>query len=126
MIKRFYRHWLILLFATTFAFAAPSAKALDPATVSAAAPHAAALAAQWSPHLANTLTSTGQGLLKIGVSLVNTLRLPSGLIQCTLGAPFGYFTDGTDNCIKGAIAPCELVVQALLLPVRIISLGTVR
>lgn len=103
-----------------------SAQAVDPATVTAAAPKALELATIWSPHAASTLQSTGIGLMKIGESTVSILLLPAGILQCTLGAPFGMFDDGVDNFIKGICAPFELVYQVILLPVRIISLGTVR
>ncbi|MBR7121755.1 MAG: hypothetical protein IKC94_05895 [Lentisphaeria bacterium] len=102
------------------------ARAVDPVTVTAAAPKAFELASIWSPHAINALQSGGIGLMKIGESAVSILLLPAGILQCTLGAPFGMFSNGVDNFIKGICAPFELVYQVILLPVRIISLGTVR
>ena len=66
------------------------------------------------------------GIMKIGESAASILLLPAGILQCTLGMPFGMFDDGASNFIKGLCAPFELVYQVVLLPVRIISLGTVR
>lgn len=101
-------------------------RAVDPATMTAAAPQALALAALWSPHVANTMSSTGIGMVNIGKSFIKIFCLPWGLIQCTAGAPFGYLDSGINNCASGIVAPFELAVEILLLPVRIISLGTVK
>ena len=102
------------------------AKAVEPATFTAAAPKALELAAIWSPHAANAMQSGGIGLMKIGEATVNILCLPLGVVQCTLGAPFGYWDRGVNNCIIGGYAPFQLVYQVILLPVRLISLGAVK
>lgn len=107
-------------------FCAGRVYAVEPATVTAAAPKALELASIWSPHAISTLQSVGTGLKEIGISAVSILLLPAGILQCTLGAPFGMFSDGTQNCLKGICAPFELIYQVILLPVRIISLGSVR
>lgn len=104
----------------------PEVKALDPATVSAAAPQALELAMMWTPHAVSTLQSCGVGLWNIGKSMVELFCLPLALIQCTLGAPFGYFGDGVSNFVTGGAAPFKLVYHTVMLPVRLISLGAVR
>ena len=111
---------LVLLF-----FTAVSVKAFEPSSMITAAPHAAQLAQTWSPHLIRALNSTGTGFLKIGTATFNIFKLPWGLLQSTLGAPFGYFDSGIQNMGEGMLAPCELVLQVLLLPVRIVSLGVI-
>lgn len=116
---------MICVCGALFAMMKPVA-AIDPATMTAAAPKALELASIWSPHTISALQSGGVGLMKIGESTLSILLLPAGILQCTLGAPFGMFDDGVQNCIKGGCAPFELVYQVILLPVRIISLGTVR
>ena len=102
------------------------ARAVDPVTVTAAAPKAFELASIWSPHAINALQSGGIGLMKIGESAVKILCLPLGAVQCTLGAPFGYFDNGVSNCIIGGYAPFQLVYQVILFPIRLISLGAVK
>ena len=100
-------------------------KAFEPSSLITFAPQAAQLAQTWSPHLFRAMNSTGTGLLKIGTAVFDMFKLPWGLLQSTLGAPFGYFGDGVQNMGTGLVAPCELVLQTLLLPVRIISLGAI-
>lgn len=119
---------LILLFASISVFAPysiPQAKAFEPSSLITALPQAAQLAQTWSPQLIRVMSSTGTGLLKIGTAVFDIFKLPWGLLQSTLGAPFGFFDQGVQNMGKGLLAPCELVLQVLLLPVRIISLGTI-
>ena len=106
-------------------FTAVSVKAFEPSSLVTAAPQAAQLAQTWSPHLIRTLNSTGTGFLKIGMATFNIFKLPWGLLQSTTGAPFGYFDSGVQNMGEGLLAPCELVLQVLLLPVRIVSLGVI-
>ena len=101
-------------------------RAADPVAVGSAAPQALELAALWSPHAINALQSGGIGMVKAGEALVNIFRLPLGVVQCTLGYPFGYGESGLDNCVRGLTAPFELVFQVLMLPVRALSLGAVR
>ena len=116
---------MIIFLAGAFAVIKPAA-ALDPATMTAAAPKALELAAIWSPHTIKTLQSCGTGMMNIGKSAFSIFLLPVGILQCTLGLPFGMFSDGVDNCVKGGIAPFELTYQVILLPIRIFSLGTVH
>lgn len=119
---------LVLFFALISVLAPqsiPQVKAFEPSSMITALPQAAQLAQTWSPQLFRTLSSTGTGLLKIGTAVFDIFRLPWGMLQSTLGAPFGFFDQGVQNMGKGLLAPCELVLQVLLLPVRIISLGTI-
>ena len=113
------------MLAALFLLAAP-ASAVDPATMTAAAPKALELASIWSPHTISALQSGGIGMMKMGEAAASIFLLPLGLAQCTLGAPLGMFDDGAVNCIKGGMAPFELVYQAVLLPIRFLSLGTIR
>ena len=116
---------VILISGALFAVIEP-VSAIDPATMTAAAPKALELASIWSPHTISAMQSGGIGLMKIGESALSILLLPAGVLQCTVGAPFGMFDSGVQNCIKGGCAPFELVYQVILLPIRIVSLGTVR
>lgn len=120
------KKYILAFFLLFFIAFIPAAKAIDPATATAAAPKALELASIWSPHAISALQSGGIGLMKIGESTLSILLLPAGILQCTLGAPFGMFDDGVQNCISGGIAPFELIYQVILLPIRILSLGTVR
>ena len=103
-----------------------SVRAVDFMTMSSTAPQALDLASMWSPHAINAMQSGGLGLVKVGESALNILRLPLGVVECTLGYPFGFAEDGLNNCMAGLFAPFELVGNVMMLPVRIFSLGAVR
>lgn len=100
--------------------------ALDPVTIATLAPEASNLAAQWAPYAFSGLGSTAAGLVEIGKATVNIFRLPLGLLQCTLGGPFGMFGAGVSNLAMGGLAPVQLIYHTLMLPLRMISLGAVR
>lgn len=123
------KKWCVILVLATVCHVgtAPlSLRAADPVAIGTAAPQALELASLWSPHAINAMQSGGIGLVKTGEALINIFRLPLGVLQCTAGYPFGYGSDGLDNCVRGVAAPFELVFQVLMLPVRILSLGAVR
>lgn len=101
-------------------------RAVDVMTLSSTAPQALDLAAMWSPHAISAMQSGGMGLVKVGASALDILRLPLGLVQCTLGYPFGYGETGLNNCVSGMAAPFELLYNTMMLPVRLFSLGAVR
>ena len=101
-------------------------RAVDPATMTAAAPQALELMAIWSPHAINAMRSGGVGLWHMGESLVNIFKLPLGICQSTLGMPLGMFDSGIENCIQGASAPFLFIYHTLMLPIRIFSLGAVN
>ena len=123
------KKWCVILVLATVCHVgtAPlSLRAADPVAIGTAAPQALELASLWSPHAINAMQSGGIGLMKIGESAVKILCLPLGAVQCTLGAPFGYFDNGVSNCIIGGYAPFQLVYQVILFPIRLISLGAVK
>ena len=127
--RKFFSKPLFFLLFTLF-FAVPSGemkcRAIEPASMISAAPHAVALAQMWTPHAVNALGSAGQGVVNMGKSFIDIFRLPLGAIQATVGAPFGYFSPGCGNIVRGCVAPFEFVWHTVLLPIRLFSLGAVR
>ena len=127
--RKFFSKPLFILLFMLF-FAVPSGKmkcnALEPASMISAAPHAIALAKMWTPHAVNALGSAGQGVVCMGQSFIDIFRLPLGALQATAGAPFGYFSSGCGNVVRGCVAPFKFVWHTALLPIRLLSLGAVR
>lgn len=103
-----------------------SAQAFDPSLMMSSMPQALALMQTWSPHLIDGMRSIGRSGMSIGKAMSHLVCLPWGLIQCSLGAPFGYFKPGVDNVVLGVLSPFELTYQVVMFPVRIISLGAVQ
>ena len=126
--KLFSRPLFFLLFILFFAVPSGEMKcrAIEPASMISAAPHAIALAQLWTPHAVNALGSAGQGVVNMGKSFIDIFRLPLGAVQATVGAPFGFFSPGCGNIVRGCVAPFEFVWHTVLLPIRLFSLGAVR
>ena len=93
----------------------PKAQA-EPVTMVVLAPLALEAAKQLSPHAITALRSGGMQLLEICKDMGNLLRLPLGVIQATLGIPFGMLGDGLENITIGICAPFQLVGDILILP----------
>ncbi|MBR7144352.1 MAG: hypothetical protein IKD10_05360 [Lentisphaeria bacterium] len=94
----------------------PRAVAFEPITVALLAPVALKVYEAAEPRLVRGAAAGGRKMLQIGANLVDIFRLPLGVVQMTLGAPFGFFGDGLSNIAKGAIAPVKMVGNILVLP----------
>ncbi len=114
------RNLLIILLAVAICsgmFCTQKAEAIDPVTIAILAPIAIKGAKIAAPYVMRGLMNGGKGLLTMGEDVLNIMRLPLGVIQSTVLAPF-CFSDGLGNIVKGGIAPFKLGLDAVLLPVR--------
>ena len=114
---------LITILFGAFPGTQPKAEAMDPVTIAILAPLAIKAAQIAAPYVKRGLVSGLQGMLKMGVNVVEILRLPIGVLGVTVGAPFGFFSSGLSNIVKGGIAPFKLIGNTLLLPVRFCGVG---
>ena len=90
--RRIRRYSIVLtLMVALFAFMAPQpeAKAMDPVTIAILAPIAIQVGKAMMPYIIKGLTNMGRMGRKAGVELINVFRLPLGILQLTLLAPFG-------------------------------------
>ena len=85
----------------------PRAEA-EPVTMVVLAPLALEAAKQASPYVITAMRNGGMQLLEVGKDLGNILRLPLGIIQATIGAPFGLYGSGWEN-----ILPIRLIWKRL-------------
>ena len=76
-----------------------------------------------TPKLIKAISNMGRMGLKAGVEIINIFRLPLGIIQLTLLAPFGMFYSGLQNTVIGFIAPFKMAFYILLLPVSAFGIG---
>ncbi|MFA6102127.1 MAG: hypothetical protein WCV67_11545 [Victivallaceae bacterium] len=110
---------LIILIGLAFMFfPAPQAKAMDPITIALLTPVAIAAAQKAQPYLVRGLQGGLKGFKDMGMDLIDVFRLPLGVLQATLGAPFGFFKDGLRNVVLGVVAPFKLAFHTVMLPVR--------
>ena len=106
---------VLTLMVALFAFMAPQpeAKAMDPVTIAILAPIAIQVGKAMMPYMG----------LKAGVELINVFRLPLGILQLTLLAPFGAFYSGLQNTVIGFIAPFKMAFFVLMMPVAAFGIG---
>jgi hypothetical protein len=100
----------------------PEAKT-EPVTMVILAPLALEGAKQASPYVISSMQSGGQQLLEIGKDIGNIFRLPLGILQATLGIPFGLAGEGMQNIAAGVWAPFQLVGDIFILPLAFIPAG---
>ena len=113
---------LILLTAAGVFCTIPETRA-EPVSMVVLAPVALEAAKQASPYVITALQNGGRQLLEVGKDLGNILRLPLGVIQITLGLPFGMLGNGLDNLTVGFFAPFQLIGDILILPVSFLGVG---
>lgn len=97
--------------------AAPEARAMDPVTIAILAPLAIKAAKIAAPYVVRGFLCGCRQMAKMGVDISKVLNLPLGVCQMTLGAPFGYFKRGANNCWYGLMSPFKFVWDTLVLPI---------
>lgn len=95
----------------------------EPVSMVVLAPLALKAANTASPYVIQWMQNSGSQLLNIGKDIAEILYLPLGLVQCTAGAPLGFFSDGLGNIGTGCVAPFRLVWDVILLPLTIFGIG---
>ena len=108
---------LLLVMALLAPCAVPKAEAMDPVTIAILAPLAVKAAKVAAPYVVRGIKCGGLQVKKMGVDLFKILALPLGICQMTVGAPFGYFKRGANNCWIGIQSPFKLVWDTLMLPI---------
>lgn len=110
--------WIVLI-AVYFCTLAPQpAKAIDPVTIAVLAPIAIKAAKVMRPYIQKGLISGTKGLIQTGKDTLEILYLPWGVVQMTLGLPFGGLGPGMANVGRGLMAPFKVVADVLYLPIQ--------
>ncbi len=110
---------LLTLAAVTGWFApAPEAHAIDPVTIAILAPAAMRMAETAQPYVIQGMLGGARGLAQIGMAAFKILYIPWGVVECTLGLPFGGLSPGIANICEGSMAPFELVFHTIMFPAR--------
>ncbi len=114
------RRWKFVLLLSVFlcSMVPPQAKAIDPVTIAILAPIAIKAAKVMRPYIQKGLVAGTKGIIQTGKDTLEILYLPWGVVQMTLGLPFGGLGPGLTNVGKGLIAPFKVVGDVLLLPIQ--------
>ena len=95
----------------------PRARAMDPVTIAILAPLAIKGAKIAAPYVARGFVSGCVQMKKMTFDLAKIMALPLGLCQMTVGAPFGFFKRGANNCWTGIQSPFKLLWDVIMLPI---------
>lgn len=117
---------LLLIFLLAASVILPRSVKAEPVTMVLLAPVALEAAKVASPYAISALRSGGLQLYEVGKDAGNMLLLPLGILQATVGAPFGFFGQGVENIVMGLAAPFQLVGDLLMVPLCFIggAMGT--
>lgn len=110
---------LLLVLTLCAPCAMPRAEAMDPVTIAILAPLAVKAAKVAAPYVVRGIKCGGLQVKKMGVDLFKILALPLGICQMTVGAPFGYFKVGANNCWIGIQSPFKFIWDTLMLPIAL-------
>lgn len=119
------KHFLFLtLIVAAFCFTAPryEARAFDPVTLAVLTPLAIQAAKVLAPHVARAASKMLKVAIRGGWELCGIFRLPLGLLQSTILAPW-TFRPGLKNIGLGLIAPFKFCGWTLLLPLSPFGVG---
>ena len=117
---------LLLIFLLAASVILPRSVKAEPVTMVLLAPVALEAAKVASPYAISALRRGGLQLYEVGKDAGNMLLLPLGILQATVGAPFGFFGQGVENIVMGLAAPFQLVGDLLMVPLCFIggAMGT--
>ena len=118
--------WITLLTLAAFTgwFApAPEAHAIDLVTIAILAPAAMRMAETAQPYVIQGMLGGARGLAQMGMAAFKILYIPWGVVECTLGLPFGGLSPGIANICEGSMAPFELVFHTIMFPARCFGVG---
>jgi len=107
----------IVLCCGFFMFTPPKAEAVDPVTIALLAPYAIAAAKTAQPYVVRGLVNGGKDFIVMGKDILEIFYLPLGILEISIGWPFGYFKTGVKHTWKGIKAPFMLAFHAAMLPV---------
>lgn len=110
--------WIVLIAVYFCTLVPPPAKAMDPVTIAVLAPIAIKAAKVMRPYIQKGLISGTKGLIQTGKDTLEILYLPWGVVQMTLGLPFGGLGPGMANVGRGLIAPFKVIADVLYLPIQ--------
>ncbi len=82
---------------------------------------AQALSSANEQYLAKGVQAAGEEVVGVITEVLRILWLPVGIIECTLGAPIGFFDRGLKNIAVGLTAPFKAVGHALSIPFKLIG-----
>jgi hypothetical protein len=119
VLPNFFKKWLVIFpFAGIIFFSVPvpKAHAMDPVTIAVLAPILMPYAKQAAAYALKGCVKTVPGWINAGGQFLNIFRLPLGVLQLTLGAPFGFLSSGIENSWKGIAAPFLMVKEILCMP----------
>lgn len=115
---------MTVLIAIFMVFPVHTAHAIDPVTIAILAPIAIEAAQIAAPYVLRGLKAGGGHMIKMGKDVIEIFCLPLGVIQSTLGMPFGQLGPGIRNIAVGFVAPFKLALDAVLLPIAFCGIGT--
>ena len=96
---------IVLLGFLLFSVPAPKAEAMEPISIAMMlAPIVIPLVKAALPYIIKGAINMGGAMFEAGVELFRFFYFPLGLMEMTLGAPFGLFSAGVRNIADGCMA----------------------
>jgi hypothetical protein len=114
---------IILAFFVFLPLPVQKAGAMDPVTIAILAPVALKGARAASPYVIRGMQNAGRQMIVIGKDVTEIFCLPLGVVQTTLGAPFGFFGNGVQNIGSGVVAPFKMTWDILMLPLAMFGVS---
>lgn len=100
---------------------APEAEAMEPVTIALLTPVAIETARLAAPYVIAGLRNIGLAMIDLGVDLIGFFRLPIGLFEITILAPFGFFSEGVLDIWEGTRSLGGFVFKCMFLPLKPLS-----
>ena len=105
-----------------FTVPAPKAKAFEPITIAMlAAPIVIPIVKAMLPYIIKGGENFFGAMIDVFVDMAGIFLLPIGMMESTVGAPFGLFDMGLGHMGDGALAPFKMMWSMMKTPVRVFT-----
>jgi ABC-type tungstate transport system substrate-binding protein len=115
----------IMLLITLYLAPTPKAEAFEPISMSIVAaillPYAIKFVKFATPYVIKGAVNGGKAMLDVFIEMSGFLLFPFGMMEASVGAPFGLFPFGLRHMGDGCLAPFKSMWAMMRVPVRVFT-----
>ena len=115
----------VLLLVTLYIVPTPKAEAFEPISMSIVAaillPYAIQFVKAASPYVMKGAMNFSGAMVDVFVQMSGMALIPFGMLEASIGSPFGLFSHGIKHMGEGSLAPFKAMWSMMRVPVRIFT-----
>ncbi len=78
---------------------------------------------EFAPFITKGIQGAGGSVMGVVTESLNVIWIPIGVVECTLGAPFGGFKTGFGHLWQGICGPFKAAGHAVSIPFKLLNVS---